>query len=87
MTNSNSSTGKTESTGTNMTNPPTSPVGTTAGGKSKKIVKYGTRRKVFNGTAEKTRGGLTKKDLIKNSHGRIVSLKRHTTMRKRIESD
>jgi hypothetical protein len=31
---------------------------------------------VWNGPAEKTKGGLTRKDLKKNKHGRIVSVKR-----------
>jgi hypothetical protein len=33
----------------------------------------GTRARVFHGTAYKTSGGLTKKDLLKNKSGRIVS--------------
>jgi len=36
----------------------------------------GSRRKVWNGTAIKTPGGLTRKDLTQNKHGRIVSRKR-----------
>ena len=35
----------------------------------------GTRAEVFHGKALKTSGGLTKKDLKKNKHGRIVSKK------------
>jgi len=38
--------------------------------------KVGSRRKVWNGTAEKTVGGLTRKDLKQNKYGRIVSVKR-----------
>jgi hypothetical protein len=38
--------------------------------------KVGSRRKVWNGTAEKTPGGLTRKDLKQNKYGRIVSVKR-----------
>jgi hypothetical protein len=38
--------------------------------------KIGSRRKVWNGTAEKTKGGLTRKDLKQNKYGRIVSVKR-----------
>ena len=53
------------------------------GGKTRRLSKYGSRRKVWNGTAEKTKGGLTKNDLIKNKYGRIVSTKRHTNMKKR----
>uniref|UniRef100_A0A6C0JFW0 Uncharacterized protein n=1 Tax=viral metagenome TaxID=1070528 RepID=A0A6C0JFW0_9ZZZZ len=36
----------------------------------------GSRRKVWNGTAQKTPGGLTRKDLTQNKYGRIVSRKR-----------
>ena len=42
----------------------------------KKIKKIGSRAEVFHGKAIKTSGGLTKKALIKNKHGRIVSLKK-----------
>lgn len=35
--------------------------------------RIGTRCKVFNGSAKQTSGGLTKSDLKKNKHGRIVS--------------
>jgi len=44
-------------------------------------MKRGSRRMVWNGSAEKTGGGLTKDDLMKNKYGRIVSVKRHTTMK------
>jgi hypothetical protein len=53
--------------------------------KTQRII--GSRRKVFNGSAEKTVGGLRKEDLIKNTAGRIVSLKRHTTMKQRSKMD
>ena len=33
----------------------------------------GTKRQVWNGTATKTKGGLTKSDLMRNPSGRIVS--------------
>ena len=36
----------------------------------------GTRRKVWNGTAHHTPGGLTKNDLKMNKWGRIVSRKK-----------
>ena len=42
----------------------------------KTMRKIGSRRKVWNGTAERTVGGLTKKDLKQNKYGRIVSVKR-----------
>lgn len=51
-----------------------------------KTLKVGSRRMVFNGSAEKTPGGLTKDDLIKNKHGRIVSAKKHHTMRRKTNS-
>lgn len=60
---------------------PTGPVPEKKGGKTKKIAKYGTRRKVFGGSAEMTTGGLRKEHLIKNQRGRIVSVKKHTTMK------
>ena len=46
-------------------------------------LKNGSRRMVWNGSAEKTVGGLRKDDLMKNKYGRIVSVKRHTTMKNR----
>ena len=42
----------------------------------------GSRRQVYSGTAEHTSGGLTKKDLIKNKWGRIVSRSKHLTAKK-----
>jgi hypothetical protein len=52
-------------------------------GSNNKTHRVGSRRKVFNGSAERTAGGLRKDDLIKNAAGRIVSKKRHTTMKQR----
>ena len=43
-----------------------------------KTLKRGSRRKVWNGTAEMTTGGLKKSDLTKNKYGRIVSLRKQT---------
>ena len=43
---------------------------------------FGSRAEVFHGNAKKTTGGLTKKDLIKNKHGEIVSRKKHLTAKK-----
>jgi hypothetical protein len=40
-----------------------------------KIKTVGTRAEVMHGTAKKTSGGLTKKDLKYNKQGRIVSVK------------
>lgn len=41
-----------------------------------------TRAKVFHGTAYRTPGGLTKKDLIKNKSGAIVSKKKSMESKK-----
>ena len=42
----------------------------------------GSRAEVWHGTAHHTSGGLTKKCLVKNKHGRIVSKKKHETAKK-----
>jgi len=44
----------------------------------------GSRAQVWHGTAKKTCGGLTKKQLMKNKHGRIVSRRKHDIGKKRI---
>ncbi len=41
--------------------------------KASKTPAVGTKAQVFHGTAKHTSGGLTRKDLVKNKHGRIVS--------------
>merc|ERR1719230_1948539 len=41
------------------------------------------RSSVFSGTKEKTKTGLTKSDLIKNSYGKIVSKKASAAGKKR----
>ena len=48
---------------------------------------FGSRHQVMNGTAFKTRGELTKPELMMNKWGRIVSRKKHTTAKreKRLE--
>jgi hypothetical protein len=43
---------------------------------------FGSRQKVWNGTAYKTTGNLTKKNLMMNKWGRIVSSKKHDTASK-----
>ena len=43
---------------------------------------FGSRQQVINGTAFKTTGELTKKDLMMNKWGRIVSAKKHKTAKK-----
>jgi len=42
----------------------------------------GSRAQVWHGTAKKTSGGLTRKDLLKNKAGRIVSKRKHFTAKK-----
>ena len=42
----------------------------------------GSRAAVWHGNAEHTSGGLTKKDLLQNKWGRIVSAKKHKTAKK-----
>lgn len=46
----------------------------------------GSRVQVMNGTAYKTSGGLTKKDLMLNKWGRIVSKKRYAAAMKQWKS-
>lgn len=41
--------------------------------KASKVPAVGTKAQVWHGTAKHTSGGLTRKDLMKNKHGRIVS--------------
>jgi hypothetical protein len=43
---------------------------------------FGSRQQVWNGTAYKTSGELTKKALMMNKWGRIVSSKKHKTAKK-----
>lgn len=42
----------------------------------------GSRAMVWHKNAYKTPGGLTRKDLLKNKHGRIVSMKKFKTAKK-----
>lgn len=51
---------------------------------AKTLRKIGSRRKVWNGTAQKTPGGLTKADLMQNKYGRIVSRKRSARGRRMV---
>jgi len=48
-----------------------------------KTRKVGSRAQVMHGTAEKTKGGLTKENLKYNKSGRIVSRKKSATMKNR----
>ena len=43
---------------------------------------FGSRAQVMHGTAMKTSGGLTKKNLRMNKHGRIVSIKASKSAKK-----
>ena len=63
--------------------PPQNQVVEQKGGKTRKVVKYGSRRQVFNGSAERTTGGLRKEHLMKNERGRIVSAAKHKTMKQK----
>jgi hypothetical protein len=45
-----------------------------------KTLKRGSRRQVWNGSAEQTAGGLKKEDLDRNKRGRIVSKKKTARM-------
>ena len=45
-------------------------------------VTVGSRAQVYHGTAHHTSGGLTKKNLMMNKWGRIVSAKKHKTAKK-----
>lgn len=51
---------------------------------NKKTQRVGSRAKVMHGGAEMTSGGLRKEDLMYSKAGRIVSKKRHMTMKKRL---
>ena len=48
-------------------------------------VTVGSKAQVFHGTAKHTSGGLTKKDLVQNKHGRIVSRKKMAAGRKALK--
>lgn len=46
---------------------------------------FGSKAQVWHGTAKKTSGGLTKSNLMKNKHGRIVSRRKHNMGKKSIK--
>jgi len=50
-------------------------------------MRIGSRAQVFNGTADKTSGGLMKKDLFKDSYGRIRSKKASEAAKKRLKKN
>ncbi len=45
----------------------------------------GSKAQVYHGTAKHTSGGLTKADLVKNKHGRIVSRKKMAAGKKALK--
>jgi len=47
---------------------------------------FGSKAQVWHGTAKKTSGGLTKSDLMKNKHGRIISKRKHSLGKKSIKN-
>ena len=49
-----------------------------------KIVKYGSRRKVWNKTAKQTRGGIKRKDLYKDKYGRLKTKKSKKSPKRKI---
>lgn len=51
---------------------------------NKKTQRIGSRAKVMHGGAEMTCGGLRKSDLMYNKAGRIVSKKKHHTMKRKM---
>jgi hypothetical protein len=48
----------------------------------KEMKTVGSRAEVMHGTAKHTSGGLTKKNLMRNKHGRIVSRIKHKTAKR-----
>jgi len=48
----------------------------------KRRVAIGSRAQVWHGNADHTSGGLKKKDLVMNKHGRIVSKAKSSTAKK-----
>lgn len=55
------------------------------GGDKQFKLKYGSRAKVWNGTAEMTTGRLKKDDLKKNKYGQIVSKKASANGKKAVK--
>lgn len=49
------------------------------------IKTVGSRAEVWHAVAKHTSGGLTRADLMKNKHGRIVSIKKHNAGKKSIK--
>lgn len=51
--------------------------------KKKKVTKYGSRRKVWNGSAKQTTGGIKRKDLYKDKYGNLKTKKSRLSKKKR----
>ena len=47
---------------------------------------FGSASQVWNGTAKKTNGGLTRDKLMKNKWGRIVSRRKHALGKKAVQN-
>jgi hypothetical protein len=55
-------------------------------GGADKMPAVGSKASVFHGKAKHTSGGLTRKDLMKTKHGRIVSRKKHALGKKALKN-
>ena len=53
---------------------------------TRKMKSSGSKAQVWHGTAKKTPGGLTRKDLMKTKRGRIVSKRKHAIGLRRIKT-
>ena len=51
-----------------------------------KMPAVGSKLQVWNGNAKHTSGGLTRKDLMRTKHGRIVSRRKHAAGQKAIKN-
>jgi hypothetical protein len=51
--------------------------------KKKQRIKYGSRRKVWNGSAKQTTGGIKRKDLYKDKYGNLKTKKSRLSKKKR----
>jgi hypothetical protein len=55
-------------------------------GGAAKMPAVGSKASVYHGHAKHTSGGLTRKDLMKTKHGRIVSRKKHALGKKALKN-
>jgi hypothetical protein len=55
-------------------------------GGASKMPAVGSKASVYHGHAKHTSGGLTRKDLMKTKHGRIVSRKKHALGKKALKN-